>query len=129
MSGIEQLSIRIIEGLANRLPEQRKTQRDKLGLLVATMLEVRSANLMDLAASLPRPIKRLDKRSQWIERFLSNDLVDVNEGMAPFAREVFSRIVGSRQRLVLMIDQTQASIRHQILMVSVGLGGRALPVA
>lgn len=41
MSGIEQLSIRIIEDLANRLPEQRKTQRDKLGLLVATMLEVR----------------------------------------------------------------------------------------
>ena len=78
MSGIEQLSIRIIEHLANRLPEKRKTQRDKLGLLVATMLEVRSVNLMDLAASLPRPIKRLDKRSQWIERFLSNDLVDVD---------------------------------------------------
>ncbi len=129
MSGIEQLSRRIIEDLARRLPGQRKTQRDKLGLLVATMLEVRSANLMDLAASLPRPIKRLDKRSQWIERFLSNDLVDVDEVMAPFAREVLSRIVGSGQRLVLMIDQTQASVRHQVLMVSVRLGGRALPVA
>jgi len=32
-----------------RLPNQRKTQRGKLSLLVATMLDVRSANLMDLA--------------------------------------------------------------------------------
>src|SRR3954453_19271498 len=31
-----------------RLPNQRKTQRTKLALLVATMLDVRSANLMEL---------------------------------------------------------------------------------
>ncbi len=55
--------------------------------------------------------------------------MDVDEVMAPFAREVLSRIVGSGQSLVLMIDQTQASVRHQVLMVSVRLGGRALPVA
>jgi hypothetical protein len=36
-----------------RLPTQRKTQRGKLALLVATMLHARSANLMALAASLP----------------------------------------------------------------------------
>ena len=36
------------------LPRQRKTQRTNLSLLVATMLDVRSANLMDLAAGLPR---------------------------------------------------------------------------
>ena len=110
MSGIEQLSSRIVEDLARRLPEQRKTQRDKLGLLVATMLEVRSANPMDLAAPLPRPIKRLDKRSQWIERFLSNDLVEVDAVMAPFARQVPRRVAGSGQKLVLMIDQTDVPI-------------------
>jgi hypothetical protein len=31
---------------------------------------VRSANLMDLAASLPRPCALVSKRYQWIERFL-----------------------------------------------------------
>src|SRR3954447_23336860 len=46
--------------LEQRLPGQRKTQRDKLALLVATMLQVRSANLMDVAACLPRPAERLD---------------------------------------------------------------------
>ena len=83
MSGIEQLSRRIIEDLANRLPEQRKTQRDKLGLLVATMLEVRSANLMDLAAPLPRAPDRLDMRYQWISRLLGNDSIEVDAVMAP----------------------------------------------
>ena len=37
--------------LQHRLPRQRK--RGKLALLVATMLDVRSATLMDLAAGLP----------------------------------------------------------------------------
>jgi hypothetical protein len=36
--------------LAKRLPKQCKTQRDKLAVLVATMLHVRSANLVELAA-------------------------------------------------------------------------------
>ena len=36
--------------LKTRLPRQRKTQRDKLAVLVATMLHVRSANLVELAA-------------------------------------------------------------------------------
>ncbi len=71
MSGIEHLSQGIIEDLGRRLPGQRKTQREKLGLLVATMLDVRSANLMDLAASLPRATGRVDMRYQWIERLLA----------------------------------------------------------
>src|SRR3954468_12028973 len=59
MSGIEQLAEMITTDLEQRLPGQRKTQRDKLALLVATMRQVRSANLMDVAACLPRPAERL----------------------------------------------------------------------
>src|SRR6201995_2237996 len=61
--------------LAKRLPKQRKTQRDKLAVLVATMLHVRSANLVELAAGLPRESDRRDMGYQWISRFLANDLV------------------------------------------------------
>ncbi len=46
--------------LAQRLPRQRKTQQDKLAVLVATMLHVRSANLVELAAGLPRASDRWD---------------------------------------------------------------------
>jgi hypothetical protein len=53
VDGIGQIADSISAELQHRLPHQRKTQRGKLALLVATMLDVRSANLMDLAAGLP----------------------------------------------------------------------------
>jgi hypothetical protein len=58
MGGIEQLAETVATDMEQRLPGQRKTQRGKLALLVATMLQVRSANLMDVAACLPRPAER-----------------------------------------------------------------------
>ena len=53
MDGIGQIADSISADLQHRLPRQRKPQRGKLALLVASMLDVRSANLMDLAAGLP----------------------------------------------------------------------------
>src|SRR3954465_15310956 len=114
--------------LEQRLLEQRKTQRDKLALLVATMLQVRSANLMDVAACLPRPAERLDSRYQWIKRFLANTHVVSDAVMAPYGREVLARLSAQGQTVVLLIDQTQVNERHQAVMVAVRLGGRALPL-
>src|SRR4051794_907221 len=85
MGGIERLAAGIEAELARRLPRQRKTQRGKLALLVATMLSERSANLMDLAAALPRPTERADMRYQWIARLLANPRVDCDAVMRPFA--------------------------------------------
>ena len=129
MGGIERLAEAISADLTSRLPRQRKTQRGKLSLLVATMLEVRSANLMALAASLPRPAERLDMRYQWVKRLLANDLVDSDEVMAPCGRVVLERLAASGQMIVLAIDQTKATELHQAVMVAVRVGGRALPLA
>ncbi len=129
MGGIEHVGRGIIADLAARLPRQRKTQRSKLGLLVATMLEARSANLMDLAAALPRPAERLDMRYQWIERLLANPRLEVDAVMAAYAREVLARAAASGQQLVLILDQTQATARHQVLMLGLRVGERALPLA
>jgi len=129
MGGIEHLAEAISADLKARLPGQRKTQREKLALLVATMLDVRSANLMDLAASLPRAAEQLVMRYQWIKRLLANDLVDSDAVMAPYGREVLARIAAGGETLVLMIDQTQATELHQAVMVAVRVGGRALPLA
>src|SRR5436853_7791143 len=129
MGGIEQLAEIVATDLEQRLPGQRKTQRGKLALLVATMLEVRSANLMDLAACLPRPAERLDTRYQWIKRLLANARVVSDAVMAPYGREVLTRLSARHQRIILLIDQTQVSERHQAVMVTVRLVVRALPVA
>ncbi len=93
------------------------------------MLDVRSANLMDLAASLPRPAERLDTRYQWIKRLLANARVVSDAVMAPYGREVLARLAARGETIVLIIDQTKASERHQAVMVAVRLGGRALPLA
>ncbi len=122
----------VAEGIAKEfqrlLPKQRKTQRTNLSLLVATMLEVRSANLMDLAAGLPRKAERLDMRYQGIARVLMTPLIDPDAVMAPFAREVLSRLVAEGQPLVLILDQSELNERHQVLMLAVRQGERALPL-
>jgi hypothetical protein len=114
--------------LKEKLPKQRKTQRGKLALLVATMLHVRSANLVELAAGLPLETDRTDMRYQWIVRFLANTLVCCDTVMEPFARDVIARVVADGS-LTLIMDQTKASDRHQILMLSLRWGERALPLA
>lgn len=129
MGGVEIVAEAISADLRGRLPGQRKTQREKLALLVATMLDVRSANLMDLAAALPRPAEQLATRYQWIKRLLANERVDSDAVMAPFGREMLARIAGGGATIVLMIDQTQATELHQAVMVAVRVGGRALPLA
>jgi len=66
---------------------------------------------------------------QWISRFLANDLVCCDEVMEPFAREILARLGESGEPIPLILDQTKASDRHQILMLSVRCGERALPLA
>src|SRR3954454_10416302 len=115
--------------MGTRLPRQHKARREGLALLTATMLDVRSANLMGLAASLPRAAGRLDMRYQWISRLLGDALIEVDAVMAPHGREVLARRAEGGRRIVLMIDQPRATGRHQVVMVAARAGGRALPLA
>jgi hypothetical protein len=129
MNGITEIADSINSELKRRLPNQRKTQRTKLALLVATMLDVRSANLMDLAAGLPREADRTDMRYQWITRLLGNPFMISDEIMEPFSREVLEQAAGNGAPLTLILDQSKMSDRHQVLMLALRCGERALPLA
>ena len=129
MSGIVRVAAGIEAELAQRLPRQRRTQRGKLALLVATMLSERSANLMDLAAALPRPAERIDMRYQWITRLLANPWVECDAVMRPFAEEAIRHAGAAGGTVVLILDQSRISARHQMLVLSVRVGERALPLA
>ena len=118
----------IAEEFQRLLSKQRKTQRTNLPLLVATMLDVRSANLMDLAAGLPRDADRIDMSYQWISRVLMNSLIEPDAVIAPFTCEMLGRLAGEDQPLVLILDQSKLSDRHQVLMLAVRYGERPLPV-
>jgi Transposase DDE domain len=128
VDGLSGLAEDIAKELKRLLPAQRKTQRNNLSLLVATMLDVRSANLMDLAAGLPRVAERIDMRYQWIARVLMNRLIDPDAVIAPLAREVLARLASEKQPLVLILDQSKLNERHQVLMLAVRSGERALPL-
>jgi hypothetical protein len=129
VDGIKTIADSISADLQQRLPHQRKTQREKLALLGATMLDVRSANLMDLAAGLPLAAERTDMRYQWITRLLGNPLVISDTIMEPFAREALERAATDDQAVVLILDQSKLSDRHQVLMLALRYGERALPLA
>ena len=117
MNGITEIADSINSELKRRLPNQRK--RTKLALLVATMLDVRSANLMDLAAGLPREADRTGPlgnaqrymRYQWITRLLGNPLVISDEIMEPFSREVLEQAAGNGAPLTLILDQSKIATR------------------
>jgi hypothetical protein len=127
--GIRRIGDGLVEEFKRVLPWQRKTQRENLALLTATMLDVRSANLMDLAAALPREADRTDMRYQWISRVLGNNLIDPDAVMEPFAREVLARAARDGHPVVLVLDQSKLSDRHQVLMLALRHGERALPLA
>src|SRR3954464_5285817 len=129
MSGIARLAVGIEAELGRRLPRQRKTQRRKLALLVATMLSERSASLMDLAAALPRPAERTDMRYQWIARLLADPRVDCDAVMRPFAEAALRQAGAAGGTVVLLLDQSKVSARHQMLVPGVRVGERALPLA
>ena len=132
MGGIEHVARSVSAMLQERPPCQRKTQRENLALLVATMLSERSANLMSLAAALPRSAGRIDMRYQWIVRVLANPLIECDAVMLPSAREVLARadVDGpTGERVSLILDQSRASERHQVLMLALRWGERALPLA
>jgi hypothetical protein len=95
VDSIKQIADSVSAELRRRLPKQRK--REKLALLVATMLDVRSANLMELAAGLPLEADRTDMRYQWITRLLGNPLVISDAIMEPFAREALERAAADGQ--------------------------------
>jgi hypothetical protein len=128
VDGINHLADAIRKEFLRLLPYQRKTQRENLSLLIATMLDVRSANLMDLAAGLPRAAERIDMRFQWIWRVLMNPLIVPDAIMAAFAGEVMRRLADAKQPIVLIMDQSKVNDRHQVLMLALRHGERALPV-
>ena len=110
------------------LPSQRKTHRDKIATLVATMLHVQDSNLMVLASGLPRKISSQEKRYQYVERYLSNKAIEIAPVMKVYASKIFRQIMDSGDAIHLMLDQSQIRGDMQVLMLSVRVGKRALPV-
>ena len=111
MSGIERLAETIADDMAGRLPGQRKTQRGKLSLLVAGGAQRQPDGFGGLPASARGAVGH---PLPGIKRLLANARVVSDAVMAPYGREVLARLAARGQTIVLIIDQTKASERHQV---------------
>lgn len=111
-----------------RLPGYHKSRREGLSALAGVMLEVRSANLMELAAGLPRDIGAADDCYQYIERQLMNPAIDTDAVIKAYAHEVITRLAARGETVILQIDQSHINTLNEVLMVSVRLRKRALPI-
>jgi len=111
-----------------RLPGYHKSRCRGVATLAGVMLEVRSANLMELAAALPRKIGSADDRYQYIERLLANPHIEPDAVIAPYALELIERLAARGQSVILQMDQSHINDINQVLMVSVRLGKRAAPI-
>lgn len=129
MGVVKKLGEEVRRGLEEALPQLRKTILKKLPLAVGAMLEARTANTMELAALLPLPSERLDMRAQWLTRLLGNRWLSVESVLAPWARQVLCEACAQGQIIVLCMDQTDVGERFAVLMLSVRVGERALPLA
>lgn len=128
MSGLKGMAGTIAQDLQKRLPQQRATQRRKLSELVAGMLVCQTPNLMELSNVLDRPTESAEARYNYVERFLKNPLVDTEVVMGAYARDVLARLAQHQQTPVLMIDQSKVNDTLELLMISVRLRKRAVPV-
>lgn len=119
----------IEEDFERRLRGYHKSRREALTTLAGVMLETRSANLMELAAALPREIGTADHRYQYIERQLKNDAIDAGAVIKPYALQAIERLAERGQTVVLQMDQSHINDTNEVLMLSARLRKRAVPVA
>ena len=128
MSGFKGIALAIARDLEARLPRQRATQRRKLSELVAGTLVCQTPNLMELSNVLDRPTQSAQARYNYVERFLKNPLVDSEVVMSSYAKDLLEQLCQHQHTLVFMIDQSKVNNALEILMVSVRLRKRAVPL-
>lgn len=128
MSSLKEITAAIAEDLHKRLPEQRATQRRKLSELVAGILVCQTPNLMEVSNVLDRPTQSAEARYNYVERFLKNPLVDTEVVMAAYGRDLLRRLAQHQHTPVLMIDQSKVNDTLEMLMISVRVRKRAVPL-
>jgi hypothetical protein len=106
--------------LAQRLPGQRPDATRQTGGLVATMLHVRCARLVEIAARLPRWSDCLDMGYQWISLFLESERVGCDTVIRPFAVEILARAAKPGDAIPLG-PLLQESIERQCLWIDAAM--------
>lgn len=129
MSTVKQLAEEITQGLNQVLPNVNKPVVRKLSLAIGAMIEGQTPNTVELSNLLPLETDRQDLREQWLRRLLSSPALSCETVIEPFAQEALRQAGQNRQIILLSLDQTDLGDRMAVLMLTVRLGDRSLPLA
>jgi hypothetical protein len=128
MGTVKKLAEEVERGLKEAHPKLRKTVVKKLALAVGAMIEGQTPNTVELANLLPLETERQDMREQWVRRLLKNPLLRSEGVLEPFARQALAEAARNGQTILLSMDQTELGDRRAVLMVSLRVGDRSLPL-
>ena len=117
MRGVAGIAAAVEDDLGRRLPLMNVARRRGISQVVAAMLTVRSANLVELGNVLPRDIASWEKRYQFVERVLGNAKTDCDAVMASFAAQVAGALAAAGETLIVMMDQSHINDLNEVLMV------------
>jgi hypothetical protein len=129
MSTVKQLAEEIRQGLNHALPNLNKPVVRKLSLAVGAMIEGQTPNTVELSNLLPLETERQDLREQWLRRLLSSPALSCETVIEPFAQEALRHAGRNGQTILLSLDQTDLGDRMAVLMLTVRIGDRSLPLA
>ena len=129
MGDVAGLASTVEADFAVRFPDMNKARRRGVAQVVAAMLTARTANMVELGNVLPRAIASWEKRYQFVERIVSHERIGCDAMMASYAGEVARQLTAKGGTLIVMMDQSHINDLNEVLMVSLGFRGRALPLA
>jgi hypothetical protein len=129
MSTVTRIAEEIRQGLNQVLPELNKPVVGKLSLAVGAMIEGQTPNTVELSNLLPLDTERQDMREQWLRRLLKSPALRCETVMSPFAQAALKQAGKNGQVILLSMDQTDLGDRMAVLMITVRVGDRSLPLA
>ena len=129
MSTVKRIAEEVTQGLNQVLPHLTKPVVRKLSLAIGAMIEGQTPNTVELSNLLPLNTERQDMREQWLRRLLKSPALCCEMVIAPFAQEALRHAGQQDQVILLSMDQTDLGDRLAVLMITVRMGDRSLPLA
>lgn len=124
---IPQLYGSLYQLLVQQIPDDCDTRLSNLVWLMVGIYGSRSVQLNLLVRKLPLRAKKMSLVTR-MERWLQNRKVRVAQWYTPFAQTLLAG-AGSGGQIHLVIDKSQVSGTHQMMMVAVAYRRRTLPIA
>ena len=111
------------------IPCFHRSHRRNLALMVVGMVYAKSVNLPQIA-SYAKPVDiQLESRVQRFERVLKCRKLVPLEALKPISKRVLATLSkSSKQPLMILMDRSMINDTLNLLWISVGFGGRALPL-